>query len=219
MILKSFSTTSSFYSSSLEPISQKAEHELAVRMAKGEAKARETLIRSSIRYAISEAAKYHRYSGFDYEDHVSVAVSGLINGINHFNPDMNTRVITCASWWIRAEFKSFYDKKKKEKKYNVSEVSGTEALETYLASIPDTDSMSPEDSAIYECFKESFYQNVKKLPAIEQTVFLMNNGLCGYSKKSYSEIGNHFGKTKQWAWGKSQAAERFIAERMSEWFA
>ncbi len=218
MSLNSLNFISSFYSASMEPISQEAEHELAVRMINGESKAREALIRSNLRYAIKEAAKY-KYADLDYDDQVSVAISGLINGINHYNPDMNTRVITCATWWIRAEFRSFYEKKKKEDEYDFSEVPCTDALETYLSSLPESRSMTPEDSAIYACFKESFYKNVKKIPAVERTVFLMHNGFCGYSKKSLTEIGAHFGKTKQWAWNKSQAAERFMSEWMSEWIA
>lgn len=218
MSLKSLNTTSSFYAASLEPINQEAERELAIRMINGESQARDTLIRSNLRYAIKEAAKY-KYDGLDYEDQVSIAISGLINGINHFNPAKNTRVITCATWWIRAEFKSFYEKKEKEKEYNYSEVPCTDALETYLKSLPEANSLSPEDSAIYACFKESFYKTVKKLPATERTVFLMSNGFCGYSKKSLAEIGAYFGKTKQWAWNKSKSAERFMAEWMAEWVA
>ena len=218
MSLKSLNTTSPFYAASLEPISQEAEHELAIRMLNGESKARDTLIHSNLRYAIKEAAKY-KYEGLDYDDQISIAISGLINGIDHYNPDKNTKVITCASWWIRAEFKSFYDKKEKEKKYNYSEVPCTDALETYLKSLPESRSMSPEDKAIYACFKESFYKNVKKIPAIERTVFLMYNGFCGYSKKNLAEIGKLFGKTKQWAWYKAQAAECFMAKWMAEWVA
>ena len=218
MSLKSLNTTSPFYAASLEPISQEAEHELAVRMLNGESNARDTLIRSNLRYAIKEAAKY-KYEGLDYDDQVSIAISGLINGIDHYNPDKNTKVITCATWWIRAEFKCYYEKKEKEKEYNYSEVTCTDELEKYLASLPESKSQSPEDKAIYACFKESFYKNVKKIPVIERTVFLMNNGFCGYSKKSLSEIGAYFGKTKQWAWNKSKAAERFMAEWMAEWVA
>ncbi len=132
------------------------------------------MIRSNLRYAIKEAAKY-KYDGLDYEDQVSIAISGLINGLNHFKPE--------------------------------------------IASLPESKSQSPEDKAIYACFKESFYKNVKKIPVIERTVFLMNNGFCGYSKKSLAEIGKLFGKTKQWAWYKSQAAERIMAEWMAEWVA
>lgn len=218
MSLKSLHTTSSFYSVSLAPLSLEAEQELALRMANGESKARDTLIRSNLRYAIREAKKY-KYEGLDSEDRISVAVCGLINGINHYNPNMNTKVITCAAWWIRAEFKSFYEKKKKEEEYNFSEVPCTDALETYLKSIPEANSLSPEDSAIYSCFKESFYKNVKKIPSTERTVFLMHNGFCGYSKKSLSEIGKIFGKTKQWAWGKAQTAEHFMKGWMAEWIA
>ena len=58
MPLKSLNTTSPFYAASLEPISREAEHELAVRMLNGESNARDTLIRSNLRYAIKEAAKY-----------------------------------------------------------------------------------------------------------------------------------------------------------------
>ena len=218
MSLNSHNKTSSFYSVSINPISPEAEHELAVRMVNGESKARNTLIQANLRYAIREAGKYN-YSNLDYEDLISVAVSGLINGINHFDPNMNTKIITCASWWIRAEFRRLYEKKEKEKKYKITEVSCNEALEDYLASLPDTDSKSPEDSAINACFKESFYQNVKKLPFVERTVFLMYNGFGGYKQKNLTEIGEHFGKTKQWAWNKTQAAERFIAKKMSDWVA
>lgn len=218
MSLKSLNTTSSFYAASLEPINQEAERELAIRMINGESQARDTLIRSNLRYAIKEASRY-KYEGLDYEDQVSIAISGLINGIDHYNPDKNTKVITCANWWIRAEFKCYYEKKEKEKEYNYSEVTCTDELEKYLASLPESKSQSPEDKAIYACFKESFYKNVKKIPAIERTVFLMSNGFCGYSKKSLAEIGKLFGKTKQWAWYKAQAAERFMAEWMAEWVA
>ena len=41
MSLKSLNTTSSFYAASLEPISQEAERELAIRMINGESKARD----------------------------------------------------------------------------------------------------------------------------------------------------------------------------------
>ena len=80
MSLKSLNTTSSFYAASFDPISQEAEHDLAIRMINGESQARDTLIRSNLRYAIKEAAKY-KYVGLDYEDKVSIAISGLINGI------------------------------------------------------------------------------------------------------------------------------------------
>ena len=47
----------------------------------------------------------------------------------------------------------------------------------------------------------------------------MYTGFCGYSKKNLTEIGKLFGKTKQWAWYKAQAAERFMAKWMAEWVA
>ena len=67
MPLKSLNTTSPFYAASLEPINQEAEHELAVSMLNGESNARDTLIRSNLRYAIKEAAKY-KYEDLDYDE-------------------------------------------------------------------------------------------------------------------------------------------------------
>ncbi len=214
----SIQDNSFLYNSSLAPISRDEEQELAVKMSKGDKKARETLIRANIRFAIREASKYKGLN-LDYEELVSIAVSGLINGINHFDAGKNIRIITYASWWIRAEFKSVIEKKSKTKEYGVSEHFGSEAIENLISSQADEKSMTPEENAIQACWEEDFYKNVKELPEQERKIFLMHQGLGGYSKLSYSEIGEKFGKTKQWAYQKAQTAENFMAKKLSCWLA
>ncbi|MCR5187356.1 MAG: sigma-70 family RNA polymerase sigma factor [Treponema sp.] len=218
MIKNSSNNISFLYAASLSPLDKNTERELVEKMAKGDKKARETLIRANLRFAIKQAAKNKQYN-LPFEDLVSVAVTGLIKAVDLFNPSMPNRIITYANWQIRAEFKELYDKKQAAEKYAFSEVSCSEMVENYLSDKVDTESMSPEDYAINACFKESFYKNVKKIPAEERTIFLMHNGLCGYDKLSYTEIGKRYGKPKQWAWAKSQKAEQFMADQMADWAA
>ncbi len=218
MTTSPFRSDSLLHSASLAPLKQEEEHELAVKMANGDKKARETLIRSNLRFAIREAKKYW-YSNLDYEDLLSTATTGLTNAVNHFNPEKNTKIITYASWWIRSEFKNACEKKAKEKEYGVSEVASSEAIETILSNKPDTESMSPEESAIMSCFKDAFYKCLRKLADDERKIFLLHRGLCGHSKHSFTEIAKLYGKTKQWAWLKARSVEKFLATELADWAA
>ena len=211
MINSTLSNISFLYAASLSPLDREAEHELAVKMTKGDKKARETLILSNIRFAIQCARKYKSYN-LDHEDLVSIAVAGLINGVDHFDVKRNTRIITCAAWWIRAEFKKHCETQEEE-----TVESSSDALKLFMKNQPDEESMTPDESAIYSCFKDVLYKNINALPREERTVFMMHNGLGGYSKLNFAEIGKRYGKTKQWAWLKAKSADKFIASKMSDW--
>ncbi len=91
-----------FYAVSIKPQSREAELQLVLQMKNGNDSARETLILSNIRFAISEARKYLGH-GLSWEDLCSEAIAGLIKAVDHFDPSRNARLITCAVQWIRNE--------------------------------------------------------------------------------------------------------------------
>ena len=92
----------SLYSASFNPLNRDTEHVLAEKVKNGDAAARETLIRSNIRFALSEARKYQGH-GLDFDDLCSEATAGLIKAVDHFDSSRNVRFITCAVLWIKNE--------------------------------------------------------------------------------------------------------------------
>ena len=214
MINNSLNTNSFLYAASLSPLDRETEYDLAVKMENGDKTARKTLILANLRYAIKVASSYQKFN-MDYSDLVAVAVSGLVNGVDHYKANRNTKVITYATWWIRAEFKKLHDSKEKE----VSVETCTEAMEQYMMTLADEESMSPEEYAINSCFKDYFYKTIKSLPSDERKIFLMHHGLAGYSKHNLAEIGEYYGKTKQWAWLKAKSADKYMADKMQKWAA
>ena len=90
------------YNASISPISKAAEMELAKEAADGNKKARDTLIRANIRYALSYAKTFYG-QGLSNEEVDSEAVIGLIKAIDHFDYSRGTRIITLAKMYIMNE--------------------------------------------------------------------------------------------------------------------
>ncbi|MHC5009533.1 MAG: sigma-70 family RNA polymerase sigma factor [Planctomycetota bacterium] len=62
--------------------------------------ARDQLIRSNLRLVISVAKRY-RNRGLSLPDLVEEGNVGLVHAVEKFDPDMDTRFSTYATWWIR----------------------------------------------------------------------------------------------------------------------
>lgn len=269
-MISNFSSLSS-YGVSLSPIDRHTEFMLAEKAANGNKNARETLIRSNIRFVISEAAKYQNH-GLPLEDLISEGIIGLIKAVDRFDYTRNIRLITCAVWWIRNEIfqainKCGYTPRMADSDYKLyiklqkimSEISkiedekeqnrllagmtgidkdkirkllesckpaasldnsiDSESSKSLVFLIADSKSMSPEDTAINECFKAELYKNLATLPETERTVFKMHHGIDCKKEYNYSEIGAFYGKTKQWAFLKARRAEKELSQKMDGWIA
>lgn len=90
------------YDASLPPLSKGQEQELALLAKKGDAKARETLIRSNIRFAIQYGKTFEK-GCFEEDEIATEAIIGLIKAVDRFNPSQGTRLITYAKYFIRCE--------------------------------------------------------------------------------------------------------------------
>ena len=94
--------TTPLYGASLSPLTKNMEMELASSARAGNAKARETLIRSNIRFAISYGSKFYGH-GLSKEDIDAEAIIGLIKAVDHFDPSKGNRLITLSTYYIMDE--------------------------------------------------------------------------------------------------------------------
>lgn len=89
-----------FKSISMFPLLSKEEEiELAKKIEKGDSRAREKMINSNLRLAISIAKKYYR-TGINLEDLIQESNIGLIKAVDKFDWRMGNKFSTYATWWI-----------------------------------------------------------------------------------------------------------------------
>jgi len=81
-------------------LTREQEQVLARKAKKGNLKAREKLIQSNYRLAISMAKKYHR-PNIDFEDLLQESTAGLIKAVDKFDPELGYKLGTYACWWIK----------------------------------------------------------------------------------------------------------------------
>lgn len=82
------------------------ERELARAWAKGDGRAGSQLIEASLPFVLKIAREYRRW-GVPLEDLIQQGNLGLLKAARKFDPDKNCRLITYASYWIRAEIRDY----------------------------------------------------------------------------------------------------------------
>lgn len=82
-------------------LSAAEEVELAQRVARGDAKAREQLILANLRLVVSIAKKYTGHSNISFLDTIQNGNLGLMKAIEKFDYTKGYRFSTYAVWWIR----------------------------------------------------------------------------------------------------------------------
>ena len=188
----------SFYKSSLSPLPKNEEVELAKQAAAGNKMARETLIRANIRYALSYAKKFYGH-GLSNEEVNEEAVIALIKAIDHFDFTKGIKIITYARICIMNEILASCNKVAGIQQISLDDSADSDFGDTKLSSIPDTESYTPEETAVYHLQKQQLYSNLDTLSPFEKQIICMHYGLKKY-KQSYSltEIGEKFGESKQY---------------------
>jgi RNA polymerase primary sigma factor len=77
---------------------------LAGRIKKGDAKAREQMIKANLRLVVKIARDYEGY-GLPLLDLISEGNIGLIKGVERFDPTKGAKLSTYAAWWIKQSIK------------------------------------------------------------------------------------------------------------------
>ena len=87
-------------------LSAEEEQVLAKRFVEGDTQAGQRLIEANLPFVVSIAKRYRRW-GVPLEDLIQQGNIGLLKGVAKFDPTKNCRVITYASFWIRAEIREY----------------------------------------------------------------------------------------------------------------
>ncbi len=80
------------------------EKELARRIALGEKEARDRMVRANLRLVVNIARAYAS-KGLPLQDLIEEGNLGLLRAVEGFDPDMDTRFSTYASYWIKQSIK------------------------------------------------------------------------------------------------------------------
>jgi RNA polymerase primary sigma factor len=86
--------------SKIKPFSREEEEKYAERIAKGNVKALQELVRRNLKYVVSVAKKY-RGLGLSLQDLVEEGNIGLIQAAKRFDGSRHVKFITYAVWWIK----------------------------------------------------------------------------------------------------------------------
>ena len=81
-------------------LTKEEERELARRVAKGDAEARDRMIRANLRLVVHVATRYAR-RGVPLMDLIADGNIGLMKAVERFQVERETRFSTYATWWIR----------------------------------------------------------------------------------------------------------------------
>jgi RNA polymerase primary sigma factor len=80
------------------------ERELAYRIEEGDTEARDHMVRANLRLVVNIARGYVR-SGLGMQDLIEEGNLGLLRAVEGFDPSLNIRFSTYASYWIRQSIK------------------------------------------------------------------------------------------------------------------
>jgi RNA polymerase primary sigma factor len=103
-------------------LSHEDEETLAREAARGSRIARETLIRSNLRFVVNIAKRY-QHRGLPLEDLISEGNIGLMHAIERFDVDKGYHFISYAVWWIRQSILNALSEKSRMIRLPVNKVS------------------------------------------------------------------------------------------------
>jgi RNA polymerase primary sigma factor len=85
-------------------LTAKQEKELARRIGQGDSAARDQMVRANLRLVVNIARSYTG-KGLALQDLIEEGNLGLLRAVEGFDPEMNTRFSTYASYWIKQSIK------------------------------------------------------------------------------------------------------------------
>lgn len=194
-----------------KPLTAKKERELIEQMEKGDTEARNTLIEHNLRLVSHIIKKY--YSDYDeQEDLISMGTIGLIKGIDTFNSEKGTRLVTYAARCVENEILMYFRGKKKD----ANLISVNEPIDSDSEGNPLTlfDILYTEDttSDTVDLKKKArrLYELIEAIPdKREKRIIIMRYGL--YDTKPYTqrEIAEKLGISRSYV---SRIEKKIIEE-------
>ncbi|MBT3168347.1 MAG: RNA polymerase sigma factor RpoD/SigA [Candidatus Cloacimonetes bacterium] len=84
----------------IQPLTKKAEHELAIKSKNGDFSAQRKLIESNLKFVVKVATKYQN-RGLTLSELISEGNIGLIKAIEKYDINSDNKLISYAVWWIK----------------------------------------------------------------------------------------------------------------------
>ena len=199
-----------------KPLSPSKEKEYIRRYMEGDEKAREVLIEHNLRLVAHIAKKYSN-ANVDNDDFISIGTIGLIKGINTFNADKGTQLVTYIARCIENEILMFLRADKK----NNAEVSLGESIgedkegnKISLLDVISTDESSVDDQVELRMQSEKLYGILSKvLTKRERVVIDLRYGLSGGEILPQREIARILGISRSYV---SRIQKRALAKLHKE---
>ena len=184
-----------------KPLSPMQEKEYITRYMNGDEKAREALIEHNLRL-VAHIAKKYASTNADTDDFISIGTIGLIKGVNTYNPEKGTQLVTYIARCIENEMLMFLRSDKK----NSSEVSLGESIgedkegnKISLLDIISTGENDVDDQVEFNIQSERLSKLLGQvLNKREQVVIFLRYGLGGNEILPQREIAKRLGISRSY---------------------
>lgn len=183
-----------------KPLSPKEERECLQKLQEGDAAARNRLVEHNLRLVAHIAKKYSNES--NAEDLISIGTIGLIKGINTFNPEKNSRLVTYIARCVENEIlMSLRAEKKTNGDISMEETIGTDK-EGNSMTLSDILPSGDEDigdliSAKFDA--QALHQVMKKvLKKSEYDILCWRYGLHNHKRKTQKEVADLLGISRSY---------------------
>lgn len=186
----------------LKALSKEEERELWYRFHYyNDMSAREQLIKANLKF-VTTVAKQFKGCGLPFADLVEEGNIGLINAIDRFTPDKDTKIISYAVWWIRKRIIEAIEKKGVLDTDNLDDI-------IRLSKHVDEDNNTPIKIVVPEKIdfedtpemkfnvKQVIEELFEGVPERERYIVYDYYGLDGDKPKTLDEIGSELNLTKE----------------------
>lgn len=157
------------------------ERQLAYRIENGDSEARDHLIRANLRLVVNIARKYVG-RGPGLEDLIAEGNLGLLRAVEGFDPSMNTRFSTYASYWIKQSIRRYLIGTAKAVRLPAYMMDLMAKWRRAAAELQDELGRAPTEEEIIDRLQLPR----KKLHIIKKALRIHNSGVQGDLKEEFS---------------------------------
>ena len=217
-LFKDFHLFCAAYSNNIfpDPLSNKEEEELLIKMNNGDTKARDILIEHNLRLVAHIVKKYDNKNE-DVDDLISIGTIGLIKGIDSFNKSKNAKMTTYVAKCIENEILMYY----RSNKHNSKNISLNEPIgydkEGDEITLLDVLKTSKPDYAL-EIHNQDNIKLIDKYFSVlnkrEKEIIIKRYGLDDTDKLTQKEIAKKFNISRSYV---SRIEKRALTKMLKEY--
>lgn len=179
-----------------KPLSKKEEHELCVKIKKGDKDAFDKLVTSNLKFVVKIAKQYRKYCS-NFSDLISEGNLGLIKAARNFDETRNTKFISYAVWWIRAFIQEYIDNNNKINSVIVDDYVFNKQDDDYEVTSTLINSEFEDEMINAQSRNSSLNELMSCLEKRERLILSLYFGLYGKKESTLDEIGQEMSLTKE----------------------